>query len=95
MKALNKYLLILLGCFMLFTSCQICEKLGIVEKSEKSTQKVVGGKIVETDSDGEAVSPSSKLPKINVGYLVWWAAVFASAALVIRFFARKHNERRQ
>ena len=92
MKALNKYLLILLSCFTLFTSCQICEKLGIVERSEKSTQKVVGGKIVEIGPDGEVVCKS---PKINVSYLVWWAAVFTSAALVIRFFARKHNERRQ
>jgi hypothetical protein len=92
MKALNKYLLILLGCSVFFTSCQICEKLGIVERGEKSTQKVVGGKIVEIDSDGEVVSPSNKSSKINVGYLVWWVAVLTFIALAVRYFLLKRNE---
>ena len=92
MKKLNKYLFLLITCALLFTSCKVCKTLGIIDDQEQSqVQKVVNGKIVEVDSSGE-IKPSSKGYKINVGYLVWWVAVFTVIALGVRHYMRKNNE---
>ena len=93
MKKLNKCLFLLVTCALLFTSCKVCKTLGIIDdKKQPQVQKVGNGKIVEGDANGENVSPSSGGYKINVGYLVWWVAVFTAIALGVRHYIRRNNE---
>ena len=112
MRGLNKYLLLLISCVLLFTACKVLkatweipkaivgvpvavgESLGIIEGEEEVQEKVVNGKVVKVNSKGEIVeSPqANKSRKINVGYLVWWAAVFTAIALGIRYYIRRRHE---
>jgi len=70
------------------------ESLGIIEEEEETREKVVNGKVVTVNSKGEIIDspPTNKGRKVNVGYLVWWAAVFTAAALGVRYFIKKHHE---
>ena len=70
------------------------ESLGIVDKKEEPQQKVVDGKVVKVNSKGEVIpsSQTNKNRKLNIGYLVWWLAVFTVIALGIRHFIIKRNE---
>jgi len=68
------------------------ESLGIVEPEDKTQEKVINGKIVQVNSDGEVVTTTNKGRKINVGYLVWWVAVFTAIALGIRHFIKRRYE---
>ena len=70
------------------------ESLGILEEEGPTEEKVVNGKVVKVNSKGEIVSssPSNKDYKINVGYLVWWLAVFTVIALGVRHFIKRRNE---
>ena len=68
------------------------ESLGIVEPEEKTQEKVVNGKVVKVNSNGEVITIPNKGRKINVGYLVWWAAVFTVIALGIRYYIKRRHE---
>ena len=92
MRSLNKYLLILVGCSILLTSCKVLESLGIIEEKQETTQKVIGGKIVKVNPDGKTAPNSNESAKINVGHLVWWVAVFTLIALIVRYFLLNRNE---
>jgi len=111
MKKISKYLLIFVGCCVLFSGCRVLQaaweipkavvglpvavgqSLGLLEE-EATQEKVVNGKVVKVNSKGEIVNPSpiDKGHKINVGYLVWWLAVFTVIALGIRHFIKRRNE---
>ena len=69
------------------------ESLGIIDEKEEVRKKVVNGKVVEVNSKGEVIPPTpSTGRKINIGYLVWWAAVFTSIALGVRYYIKKRHE---
>jgi hypothetical protein len=70
------------------------ESLGIIEGEEGLEEKVVNGKVVTVNSKGEIIdSPSTnKGRKINMGYLVWWAAVLTAIALGVRHYIRRRHE---
>ena len=70
----------------------IGESLGIIEPEEKTEEKVVNGKVVKVNSNGEAITNPNKGYKINVGYLVWWAAVFIAIALGVRYYIKRRHE---
>ena len=102
-KGISKYLLILICGCLLFTACRVLEatweipkaigeSLGIIEPEEKTEEKVVNGKVVKVNSNGVVVTTSNKGRKINVGYLVWWAAVFTAIALGIRYYIKWRHE---
>jgi len=69
------------------------ESLGIIDEKEEVRKKVVNGKVVEVNSEGEVIphTPSTGR-KINISYLVWWAAVFTSIALGVRYYIKKRHE---
>ena len=93
-KSLSKCLFLLVFCSLFFSSCKVCknlgESLGIIN-DDPQTEKVINGKVVKVNSDGKLV-PSSSNHKINIGYLVWWAAVFTAIALGVRHYIRKRHE---
>ena len=70
------------------------ESLGIIEEEEETQEKIVNGKTVTVNKKGEIIDSSStnKGGKINIGYLVWWAAVFTAAALGVRYFMKRRHE---
>ena len=70
------------------------ESLGILEEEEETQEKVINGKTVTVNSKGEIIDspPTNKGSKINIGYLVWWAAVFTAVALGVRFFIKRRHE---
>tara|TARA_Y100000310_G_C20604556_1_gene774823 strand:- start:164 stop:499 length:336 start_codon:yes stop_codon:yes gene_type:complete len=68
------------------------ESLGIINEKEESQEKVVNGKVVKVDSNGEIIPPSSTGRKVNVGYLIWWVAVFTTIALGVRYYVKKRHE---
>ena len=112
MERVNKYLLLIVSCAVLFTACKVLEatweipkaivgvpaaigeSLGIIEGEEETQEKVINGKVVTVNSKGEVISPSSadKGPKINIGYLIWWAAVLVLIVLTLRHFLTKRHE---
>jgi hypothetical protein len=112
MKAVNKYLLILIGACLLFTACRVLkatwgipkaivgvpvavgESLGIIEEEGEAEEGVIDGKVVTVNSKGEIIdSPSTnKGRKINIGYLVWWVAVFTAIALGVRYYIKRRHE---
>ena len=70
------------------------ESLGILEEEEEVKETVVNGKVVTVNSKGEIIdSPLvNKGRKINIGYLIWWAAVFTAIALGIRYYIKRRHE---
>jgi len=97
-KEITKYLLILICGCSLFTACEalkatwkipkaIGESLGIIEPEEETHEKVV-----KVNSNGEVITTPNKGRKINVGYLVWWAAVFTAIALGVRYYIKRRHE---
>ena len=115
MKGINKYLLILISCAVLFTACRVLkatweipnaiigvpvavgESLGILEREGTTKEKIVDGKVVKVNSKGEVVNSSqpNKGRKINIGYLIWWAAVFTAIALGVRHYMKSQGHRHE
>ena len=69
------------------------ESLGILEE-EETEEKVINGKVVTVNSKGEVISSPqiNKNREINIGYLIWWAAVFTAIALGIRYYVKRRHE---